>query len=52
MGNEQSVGGHTVPDTGLRLSTLCQYHAEAGEGFFRMLMMWAASLPFTEGSNG
>lgn len=33
MGNEQSVGGQAVPDTGLRLSTLCQYHAETGEGF-------------------
>lgn len=51
MGNEQSVGGQAVLDTGLRLSTLCQYHAEAGEGFC-MLMLWAppaydftASLP-------
>lgn len=55
MGNEQSVGGQAVPDTGLRLSTLCQYHAETGEGFVYVdvgLTTTAAAAAFTQGSNG
>lgn len=52
MGNEQSAQIQSMPETGLRLSTLCRYQAETGMSKLRIdIPSWSGSLTVKTGGN-